>query len=144
MTMSNKTPEQIARDRIDQMLAMAEWSVQDKNRIDFGKANGIAVREYPTDSGPADYVLFVDRKPIGVIEAKRPEMGQNINVVAEQSARYAAAKLKWIKDNKPLPLLSKDSSWYGRWKVSRGNDPFSPEGNLGLQTWVMTTPRLIW
>ena len=64
MSDPNKTPEQIARDRIDQMLHDAGWSVQDKNQIDFGKAHGIAVREYPTDSGPADYVLFAYRKPI--------------------------------------------------------------------------------
>jgi len=105
MSEPNRTPEQIARDRIDWMLAEAQWSVQDKNRIDFSSAKGIAVREYPTDSGPADYVLFVERKPIGVIEAKRSEMGQNITIVEEQSAKYASAELKWIKDKDPLPLL---------------------------------------
>ena len=101
----NKNPEQLARDRIDRMLAEAGWSVQDKSRIDFGKSPGIAIREYPTDEGPADYVLFVERKPVGVIEAKRPEMGQNISVVAEQSARYASAKLKWIKNGAPLRFI---------------------------------------
>ncbi len=105
MSEGNRTPEQIARDRIDQMLAEAGWCVQDKDKIDFTHAAGIAVREYPTDSGPADYVLFVGRRPIGVIEAKRPEMGQNITMVAEQTAKYATAKLKWIKDNQPLALL---------------------------------------
>ena len=127
MNESNKTPEQIARDRIDQMLAEAGWSVQDKEKIDFNRAIGLAVREYPTDSGPADYVLFVDRKPIGVIEAKRPEMGQNINVVAEQTAKYAGAKLKWIKDNQPLPLLYESTGELTLFRDERDPRPRSRE-----------------
>lgn len=74
MSESNRTPEQFARDRIDQMLTEAGWCVQAKDQIDFSSGTGIAIREYPTDSGPADYMLFIDRKPIGVIEAKRPEL----------------------------------------------------------------------
>ena len=123
----NKNPEQIARDRIDHMLAQAGWSVQDKNRIDFGKAKGIAVREYPTDSGPADYILFVERKPVGVIEAKRPEMGQNINVVAEQTARYATARLKWIIDNRPLPFLYESTGEIMLFRDERDPKPRSRE-----------------
>ena len=61
----------------------------------------MAVREYQTDAGPADYVLFVNRKPVGIIEAKREEEGVNLTVVAEQSARYANAKLKYL-NNEPL------------------------------------------
>ncbi len=127
MTNPNQTPEQLARDRIDDMLSQAGWSVQDKSCIDFSKASGIAVREYPTDSGPADYVLFVDRRPVGVIEAKRPEMGQNINVVAEQTARYAGAKLKWIKDNKPLPLLYESTGQITLFRDERDPKPRSRE-----------------
>ena len=123
----NKTPEQIARDRIDQMLHDAGLSVQDKNQIDFDKSSGIAVREYPTDSGPADYVLFAHRKPVGVIEAKRPEMAQNINVVAEQSAKYATAKLKWIKDNNPLPLLYESTGEFTLFRDERDLRPISRE-----------------
>lgn len=66
----NQNPEQIARDQIDAKLAEAGWHVQKKDKIDFNAGQGIAVREYPTDIGPADYVLFVDRIAIGVIEAK--------------------------------------------------------------------------
>lgn len=98
MSEANQTPEQRARDRIDSMLVKAGWRVQDKNRIDFNKGPGIAVREYPTDRGPAEYVLFIERNIIGVIEAKRPEMGQHLNVATEQTARYVAAeRLKRIQ-----------------------------------------------
>ncbi|MDE0146167.1 MAG: hypothetical protein OXI53_10835 [Nitrospira sp.] len=69
----NQTPEQKARDNIDRMLEAAGWVVQDKKRIDFNAGPGVAVREYLTDIGPADYVLFVDRQPAGIIEAKKEE-----------------------------------------------------------------------
>ena len=67
------TPEQKARDNIDRMLERSGWAVVDKNAIDWGLGPGLAVREYQTDVGFADYVLFVDREPVGVIEAKKEE-----------------------------------------------------------------------
>ncbi len=99
--MPNQNPEQIARDKIDNLLEQAGWKIQSKNKVDFSAGIGIAVREYQTDVGPADYVLFVNHKPVGIIEAKREEEGVNLTVVAEQSARYAQAKLKYL-DNEPL------------------------------------------
>ena len=87
------TPEQQARQLIDQQLAAAGWVVQDAKKINLGAATGIAAREYPTDSGPADYLLFVDRKPVGVIEAKAS--GTILTPVEEQSGRYATSQLKW-------------------------------------------------
>jgi len=38
-----------------------------KNQINLKAASGVAVREYQTDIGPADYVLFADGKPVGII-----------------------------------------------------------------------------
>ena len=70
---ANKNPEQIARDKIDARLATSGWAVQDKSGIDPAAAPGIAVREYTTSVGPADYVLFSNKKPLGVVEAK-PEL----------------------------------------------------------------------
>ena len=87
----NQNPEQIARDRIDAQLRAAGWAVQDKDAIDFNEGEGQAVREYTTDSGPADYVLFVDRKPVGVTEAKKETLGHNITTVEDQTKDYATA-----------------------------------------------------
>ena len=100
----NQDPEQIARDKIDTLLRDAGWAVQSKSKINFGEKLGIAIREYQTDVGPADYVLFVDRKPVGIIEAKKEEAGQNLTVVEEQSTGYANAKLKHL-DNDPLRFV---------------------------------------
>ena len=63
------------------------------------------MREYPTDTGPADYLLFVNRQPVGVIEAKKDNAAENITAVETQTERYAAASLKWRKDNTPLRFL---------------------------------------
>ncbi len=80
MSGSNQAPEEKARDNIDRMLKDARWTVQNKKNINFTTSLGIAVREYSTEIGPADYVLFVDRKPVGIIEAKREEEGHRLTV----------------------------------------------------------------
>jgi type I restriction enzyme R subunit len=82
----NQTPEQRARNEIDKKLNDAGWVVQEKNKIDWSASRGIAVKEYLTNVGPVDYVLFVDRKPVGVIEAKKDEEGHRLTVVEEQSS----------------------------------------------------------
>ena len=66
MPSPNQTPEQAARDSIDKMLSQAGWVVQDNKKIDFSAGFGIAIREYQTDAGPADYVLFIGKQPVGV------------------------------------------------------------------------------
>lgn len=90
----NQNPEQKARDNIDAQLRLAGWVVQSVKNIDFSAGLGQAVREYQTDVGPADYVLFVDNKAVGVIEAKKEDLGHKITEVEEQTAGYAVAKLK--------------------------------------------------
>lgn len=95
------TPEQQARINIDKLLSQAGWAVQDVSQLNLGASLGVAVREYPTNSGPADYILFVNRKAFGVIEAK-PE-GTTLSGVAEQSIKYAA-NFKPDIPNVQLPL----------------------------------------
>ena len=56
--MANQTPEQIARENIDRQLAECGWIIQDKKDINLTAGPGVAVTEYQTDVGPADYVLF--------------------------------------------------------------------------------------
>ena len=118
----NQNPEQIARDRIDQMLVDAEWIVQSKSKVDLSASQGVAVREYQTDVGPADYVLFVDRKPVGIIEAKREEEGHRLTVVEEQSSEYANAKLKYL-NNDPLPFVYESTGIVTRFTDYRDPKP---------------------
>jgi len=79
-------PEEKARQKIDQLLKVAGWKVQSLRELNLGASLGVAVREFSLKSGPADYLLFVDRKAVGVIEAK-PE-GTTLSGVAEQSDDY--------------------------------------------------------
>jgi type I restriction enzyme R subunit len=99
------TPEQKAREEIDRKLVDTGWVIQDMKQLNLGAGLGVAVREYPTDTGPADYVLFVNRNAVGVIEAKKNEAGQNITAAEGQTERYANANLKWRKDSAPLRFL---------------------------------------
>ncbi len=98
-------PEDQAREAIDRRLVQAGWLLQDMKQLDLGAGRGLAVREFRTDSGQADYVLFVDRQPVGVIEAKRDEEGERITVHETQTARYANATLKWQHGGRPLRFL---------------------------------------
>lgn len=122
--MHNQNPEQIARDKIDKMLIDAEWVVQSKNKVDLSANKGVAVREYQTDVGPADYVLFVERKPIGIIEAKREEEGFHLTAVEEQSNEYADAKLKYL-NNDPLPFIYESTGTLTRFTDKRDPKPRS-------------------
>ena len=99
------TPEAEARQHIDHKLTQAGWVIQDRKQLNLGAAPGVAVREYPTDSGPTDYLLFVNRSAVGVIEAKKDEAGENLTATEPQTERYANATLKWRKDDAPLRLL---------------------------------------
>lgn len=98
----NQNPEQIARDRIDAALLQCGWIIQDKSTINLSAGLGVAVREYQTNVGPADYVLFVNKKPIGIIEAKREEEGHRLSVHEEQTEGYATAKLKYVENQQIL------------------------------------------
>ena len=124
---SNQTPEQAARDEIDKALSDAGWIVQDKKKIDFNAGLGIAVREYQTDVGPADYVLFTDGNPSGVIEAKPEEWGHRITTAEEQSTAYATARLKWVNNQKPLPLVYESTGVLTRFTDGRDPKPRSRE-----------------
>ena len=101
--MPNQNPEQLARDKIDVQLIACSWVIQNKNQINLNAGLGIAVREYQTDIGPADYVLFVDKKPVGIIEAKRAEEAVHFSEHETQSEGYASAKLKYL-NNEKLPF----------------------------------------
>ena len=127
MPSDNQTPEQAARDKIDKQLSHAGWIVQDNKKIDCSAGFGIAVREYQTDVGPADYVLFVDKKPAGIVEAKREDWGHKITTVEEQSLTYAAANLKWVNNQEPLPFVYETTGVLTRFTDSRDPKPRSRE-----------------
>jgi type I restriction enzyme R subunit len=123
----NQNPEQKARDNIDKLLLQSGWTVQNKNKINFDEGIGQAVREYQTDVGPADYVLFVGKQAVGVIEAKKEDLAHNITTVEEQTQGYATAKLKWINNKTLLPFLYESTGIITRFTDCRDPKPRSRE-----------------
>jgi type I restriction enzyme R subunit len=91
-----RAPEQEARLRIDTQLEASGWVIQDFRKTDLSAGRGIALREVPLKTGPCDYLLLVDRKPVGVVEAKKE--GTTLSTIADQSTSYA--------DNLPAYLAS--------------------------------------
>ena len=85
-----------ARKIIDGKLEQSGWVIQYLAIVNPMASLGVAVREYPTSTGPVDYALFVVGKPIGVVEAKKDDAGENITVVEGQSGRYANSKFKYV------------------------------------------------
>src|SRR5687767_5606624 len=80
------TPEQKARQHIDHQLEQAGWIVQDHRQMNIMAGVGVAVREFPLTTGNADYMLYVDAKAVGVIEAK--PKGHTLTGVETQSGKY--------------------------------------------------------
>ncbi|WP_345326331.1 DEAD/DEAH box helicase family protein [Candidatus Villigracilis proximus] len=98
------TPEELARQNIDQQLISAGWVIQDRIEMNLYAGRGVAVREFPLQTGEADYLLFVDRKAVGVVEAK-PE-GATLSGVADQAARYSVGLPSNVPHvTLPLPFL---------------------------------------
>ena len=122
--MANQTPEQIARDNIDKQLIECGWIIQSKKQINLQAGPGVAVKEYQTASGPADYVLFVDGKPAGIIEAKKEEEAVHLTVHEDQSKDYADSKLKHL-DNDPLPFVYESTGIVTRFTDYRDPKPRS-------------------
>lgn len=82
-------PEDKAREKIDKLLEAAGWVVQSPDEFNRNASLGVAVREFQLPAGPCDYLLFVDGKAAGVIEAKKS--GVTLSGVADQSEKYMGA-----------------------------------------------------
>lgn len=84
--------EAATRVLIDEQLRTRGWEV-DTQKLRFGtgarpaKGRNLAIAEWPTASGPADYALFVGVRCIGVVEAKR--RNKNVSSHIDQAQRYA-------------------------------------------------------
>ncbi len=117
-------PEEKARQKIDELLEAAGWKVQDRSQLNLGAGLGVAVREFPLKEGFADYLLFVDRKAVGVVEAK-PE-GTTLSGITEQTDGYITK----IPDNiphvqEPLPFAYESTGVETNFRDIRDPDPRS-------------------
>ena len=114
--------EQEARGEIDRLLTAAGWRVQDAGAANILAARGVAIREFELKGGhgTADYMLYIDGKAAGVLEAKKE--GVTLSGVETQSERY----VKGLPDGlpvwrKPLPFAYQSTGVETRF--TNGFDP---------------------
>ena len=115
-------PEDIAREQIDRMLVSTGWAVQDAKAVNLYAKQGMAIREFELKPGygTADYLLYVDGKAAGIIEAKKS--GTTLTGVEIQSAKYSKglpdALPAWTR---PLPFCYQSTGIETRF--TNGFDP---------------------
>ena len=116
------TPEEQARANIDASLEQVGWAVQNADSVNLYAAGGVAVREFSLKSGHgrADYLLYVNKRAAGVVEAK-PE-GSTLTGVEVQSGKYGTG----LPDNlpahrRPLPFLYESTG--AETQFTNGLDP---------------------
>lgn len=98
------SPEELAREKIDKLLTHCGWIIQNRSTINLSASRGVAIREaLLKDRDEVDYLLFVDGKAIGTVEAK-PE-GYTLTGVEEQSGKYGKGLLDIYPTwREPLPF----------------------------------------
>jgi type I restriction enzyme R subunit len=124
--MESEEPENKARQKIDRLLDAAGWKVQSHKDLNLGASLGVVVRNFPLKSGFgfADYLLFVDREAVGVLEAK-PE-GTTLSGDAEQSGKYALGFPDSIPHvSVPLPFAYESTGSETLFRDLRDPDPRS-------------------
>lgn len=112
-------PEEKARVIIDRMFEEAGWKVVDRDKY-APNMTAVAIREgLMVGNREADYLLFLNGKAVGVLEAKRIETDINSDIVQEQACLYTRSCPKWCQawfPNIPLPLAyvanSRDLMFY--------------------------------
>ncbi|MGB7540166.1 MAG: hypothetical protein WBM17_16620, partial [Anaerolineales bacterium] len=117
-------PEALARQQIDKELSDCGWIVQDRAAINLHAGRGVAVREFPLETGEADYLLFADKKAVGVVEAK--PSGTPLSGVADQAAKYSIGLPKNIPHvDLPLPFLYESTGVETYFRDERDPEPRS-------------------
>jgi type I restriction enzyme R subunit len=151
--MSPKKPEEKAREEIDAALTAAGWVVQDIENMNLEPGQGVrgvAVREYPMAKGHgrADYLLFVDGKAVGALEAK--PAGHTLTGVEGQALRYGEGMPPELDvPIRPLPFLYVSTGVETRFANRLDPEPrsrrvFAPHRPETLAEWLSADPLFRW
>ena len=124
-------PEELAREQIDRLLDQAGWKVFDISQANIHASRGVAIREFPLADGYgfADYMLYIDGKAGGVIEAKK--QGTTLTGVETQSGKYS----KGLPNNlpawqRPLPFLYESAGVETHFTNGLDPEPSCPQGYM--------------
>lgn len=133
-----------ARRNIDRQLEAAGWIIQDYREIAPVIAPGVAVREFPLPTGFADYMLYVEAKLVGVIEAKKE--GTALTGVEWQTNKYASglpakAQVAMWRRDQPLPFCYESTGAETRFTNrldpdARSRDVFSFHRPETIRMWM--------
>jgi type I restriction enzyme R subunit len=123
----NLAPEAKARVEIDKMLRAAGWKIQNRSDMNLYAGQGVAIREFVLKGNEeADYLLFVDQRPIGALEAKK--VGSTLIGVEPQSAKYSAGLPDDLDaPHRPLPFLYESTGVETRFTNGLDPEPKSRE-----------------
>jgi len=103
-------PERSSRKKIDELLTAAGWTIQDTDDANVSVGRGVAIREFPLKRGHgfADYLLYVDGKAAGVVEAKKE--GATLTSVEIQTEKYSEGLPETLPAHRrPLPFCYQSS-----------------------------------
>lgn len=140
-------PEAVARERIDAALTVAGWAVQDATATNLSAARGVAVREFPLVRGHgfADYLLYVDGKAAGVVEAKKE--GETLTGVELQATKYSEGLPPALPAHiRPLPFLYQSTGVETRFTNDLDPEPrsrrvFAFHRSDVLASWLAARPQ---
>jgi type I restriction enzyme R subunit len=147
-------PEQAARAVLDAQLEEAGWVVQDRDEAVITAAPGVAVREFRLRDGHgfADYLLFVDGKAVGILEAK--PAGHSLTSVELQAEKYAGGLPPGLNPPvEPLPFLYFSTAVETRFVNRLDPDPRSRPPSMTvphihrpatLAEWLRAEPLVHW
>jgi type I restriction enzyme R subunit len=117
-------PEAEARVEIDAAFIAAGWVVQNREAMNLSAGVGVAVREFKLKRGHgyADYLLFVNGKAVGVLEAK--QAGNTLSGVEPQLSKYATGLPDGLNPPvAPLPFLYLGTGAITKFSNLRARDP---------------------
>jgi len=144
------TPEQKARQQIDKQLEAAGWMIQDRDEMNLSAARGVAIREFKMERGFgfADYLLFVDGKAVGALEAKKA--GHTLTGVEIQVRKYGEGLSTKLKvPVRPLPFLLMSTG--SETRITNRLDPeprsreiFAPPRPETLTEWLQADTLTTW
>ena len=141
-----KKPEANAREEIDVRLRDAGWVIQDMDAINLSAGRGVAIREFPLAPGHgfADYLLYVDRRAVGVVEAKK--VGETLSSFEIQEEKYSTGLPAALPAAlRPLPFLYLSTGIETRFKSlldpePRNRNVFSFHRPDTLAEWLAAEP----
>jgi hypothetical protein len=123
MSTTDLKPEQKARKIIDQMLNVAGWDIVDRKHYTT-LSSAVAIEEgLLKNNQEADYLLFIDGKAVGVLEAKREETNLDDKVYT-QANNYTHSIPLWCSSwQTPLPIIYLSNGKKLLFKDTRNNEP---------------------